>query len=51
VHQRAVISLLEFQERGVERGELVAGGHNGSSSRFVVTLHAATLSAIGGSSL
>ena len=48
MHQRAVIGLLELQERSIERRQLVVAGHRGSSGRLRVTVRAAPPAAIGG---
>ena len=48
MHQRAVIGLLELQERSVKRRQLIVPGHRGSSGRLRVTVRAAPPAAIGG---
>jgi hypothetical protein len=49
MHQRAVISLLELQERRVECGQLVGRGHIFLRSLWLI-VRAARLPSIGGSS-
>jgi hypothetical protein len=48
MHQRAVIGLLELQESSVERRQLIAPQHRGSSGRSTVAVRAAPPAAIGG---